>query len=47
MNHNHRLQAELDQHELVALQRYRYMVVLHEKPHVSSPLVIFSGLAPE
>jgi hypothetical protein len=46
MSHNHRLRAELDQHELAALQRF--MVALHEEPHGSNPRVdmtqVFRGL---
>ncbi|TKS59532.1 MAG: hypothetical protein EWM72_02100 [Nitrospira sp.] len=46
MNHNDRLRAELDQHELAVLQRY--MVALHEEPHVSNPRVdvtqVFRGV---
>jgi hypothetical protein len=37
MDHNHRLRAELDAHELVSLQRF--MVALHEAPHPSNPRV--------
>ena len=37
MSHNHRLRAELDQHELVALQRF--MVAIQEEPYESKPLV--------
>lgn len=37
MDHNHRLRAELDQHELAVLQRF--MVALHEESHVSDPRV--------
>jgi hypothetical protein len=46
MDHNHRLRAELDQHELAALQRF--IVALQEEPHPSDPHVtmdrIFRGL---
>jgi hypothetical protein len=47
MNHNHRLRAELDQHELAALQRF--IVAVQEEQHPSKPRVemgrIFRGLA--
>ncbi len=46
MSHNHRLRAELDQHELAALQRF--MVAIHEEPHPSNPKIdmsqVFRGL---
>jgi hypothetical protein len=46
MDHNNRLRAELDQHELAALQRY--MVAIHEEPHPSNPKIdvsqVFRGL---
>jgi hypothetical protein len=35
MGHNHRLRAELDQHELAALQRF--IVAIHEEPHECDP----------
>lgn len=37
MSHNHRLRAELDEHELAALQRF--IVAIHEEPFASSPRV--------
>lgn len=37
MSHNHRLRAELDQHELAALQRF--MVAIQAEPYESKPLV--------
>ena len=46
MNQNHRLRAELDQHELAALQRF--IVAVHEEPYPSNPRVevgqVFRGL---
>ena len=46
MDHNHRLRAELDAHELAALQRF--MVAIHEELHLSNPKVdvtrVFRGL---
>lgn len=35
MSHNHRLRAELDAHELAALQRF--MIAVQEEPHPSNP----------
>lgn len=37
IDHNHRLRAELDQHELAALQRF--MAAIHEEPYESKPRV--------
>jgi hypothetical protein len=37
MNQNHRLRAELDQHELAALQRF--IVALQQEPRLSNPRV--------
>jgi hypothetical protein len=37
MSHNHPLRAELDQHELAALQRF--MAAIHEEPYESNPRV--------
>ena len=37
MNHNNRLRAELDAHELASLQRF--VVALHEEAHPSKPRV--------
>jgi hypothetical protein len=37
MNHNHRLRAELDHHELAALQRF--VMAVNEEPHLSNPRV--------
>jgi hypothetical protein len=37
MNHNNRLRAELDAHELASLQRF--VVALHEEAHPSNPRV--------
>jgi len=46
MSHNHRLRAELDAHELAALQRFT--VTIHEEPHPSNPRIdvsqVFRGL---
>ena len=46
MDHDHRLRAELDRHELAALQRF--MVAIHEEPYKSNPRVevqqVFRGL---
>lgn len=46
MNHNDRLRADLDAHELAALQRF--IMSLHEEPHPSNPKVdmprIYRGL---
>ena len=46
MDPNQRLRAELDAHELAALQRF--MVAIHEEPHPSNPKIdlsqVFRGL---
>ena len=45
MDHNNRLRAELDEHEMAALQRF--IVALQQEPHPSTPQVemdrIFRG----
>lgn len=46
MNHNNRLRAELDAHELAALQRF--LVAIHEEPSPSNPKIdvgrVFRGV---